>query len=191
MNSKIKKAVEAILKTHFEGDDVFDEAEEAEIAKVIEAATNDGAVEMMNRSMNYVYKTEVKINGVPVTQLGFKELSKLGLYEVDSDLETMRFVPKKVIRLGESNSSYGIFEAPINGTDGILLTSYTFTDVTFLNEYGKIIRAKECSQEYEHNGDTVEVCYLKKAKNEYVLLNLLKNYLTDDLSELCDNMFEI
>ena len=188
MNSKIKKAVEAILKTHFEGDDVFDEAE---IAKVIEAATNDGAVEMMNRSMNYVYKTEVKINGVPVTQLGFKELSKLGLYEVDNDLETMRFVTKKVIRLGESSSSYGIFEAPINGTDSILLTSYTFTDVTFLNEYGKIIRAKECSQEYEHNGDTVEVCYLKKAKNEYVLLNLLKNYLTDDLSELCDNMFEV
>ena len=88
MNSKIKKAMEAILKSYFEGEVIF---EESEIAEVIDAATNDGAVEMMDRSMDYVYRTVVKVNDVFVTQIGFRELSTLGLYEVNSDLETMRF----------------------------------------------------------------------------------------------------
>ena len=76
MNSKIKKAMEAILKSYFEGEVIF---EESEIAEVIDAATNDGAVEMMDRSMDYVYRTVVKVNDVFVTQIGFRELSTLGL----------------------------------------------------------------------------------------------------------------
>ena len=40
MNSKIKKAMEAILKSYFEGEVIF---EESEIAEVIDAATNDGS----------------------------------------------------------------------------------------------------------------------------------------------------
>lgn len=188
MNSKIKKSIEATLKSYFEGVVIF---EESEIAEVLEAATNDGAVEMMNRSMDYVYRTEVKVNGVLVTQIGFRELSKLGLYEVDSDLETMRLVPEKMIRLGEEISKSGMFGVPIGGTDGISLTSYIFSDVMFMTEYGKIVRATEYSQEYEYNGDIVEICYLKKTKGDFILLDLLKNYLTKDLEELCDYMFEI
>ena len=188
MNSKIKKAMEAILKSYFEGEVIF---EESEIAEVIDAATNDGAVEMMDRSMDYVYRTVVKVNDVFVTQIGFRELSTLGLYEVNSDLETLRFVPEKAIRLGENISKSGVFGVPIEGTDDISLTSYTFSDVMFLTEYGKIIRATEYAQQYEYNNDIVEICYLKKAKGDFIQLDLLKNYLPEDKEELCDYMFEI
>ena len=60
-----------------------------------------------------------------------------------------------------------------------------------MTEYGKIIRATEYAQQYEYNNDIVEICYLKKTKGDFILLDLLKNYLTKDLQELCDYMFEI
>ena len=141
--------------------------------------------------MDYVYRTVVKVNDVFVTQIGFRELSTLGLYEVNSDLETMRFVPEKAIRLGENISKSGMFGVPIEGTNDISLTSYTFSDVMFLTEYGKIIRATEYAQQYEYNNDIVEICYLKKAKGDFIQLDLLKNYLPEDKEELCDYMFEI
>lgn len=188
MNLKIKKAVEAVLKNYFEDEVTFDESE---ITEVIDAATSEGAVDMMNRSMDYVYRTEVKVNDVPVTQEGFRQLAKLDLYEVDCDLEEMRLVPEKMIRLGECINSSGAFGIPIKGTDGVSLTSYIFSDVMFLTEYGKIVRATEYLQEYDYNGNTIEVCNLKKSKDEYILLDFLKNYLEDGLSELCDNMFKV
>ena len=62
------------------------------------------------------------------------------------------------------------------------------------NESGSVYQKdiEDLQEEFKYfRTAIVEICYLKKAKGDFIQLDLLKNYLPEDKEELCDYMFEI